>query len=208
KIDVPLAINQKARYIRRTCAVRLSFDDVFRGRVKLVVGQRETVLQTMRRKHRGDAVNIAQSQDERDNGLRCNRIESRCRRIVEDDGRTVYKGTSDRDAAAHASGKLGRQHVQRAFQFDKAQRFSYALIDLFVGSFLFIQAISDIFRHRHRVEEGALLKNEPYFAAEIEQLFLGHAADVAVEYMDRTAGWLEQSRGELESERLSSAGLA
>ena len=60
-------------------------------------------------------------------------------------------------------------------QFDEAQGLQHALMD-FVGDLpgLFDQAIGDVFLHRQRIEERALLKYHADVAPQLEQVLLAH----------------------------------
>src|ERR1051326_3705357 len=95
----------------RLFTIRQNF--VGRG-VKMKLRQRKSVLQPMRSQQRSYSVNIPQTQNQRDDGLRSNRIESRGRRIVQHNGRPRNQCACNGHAAPHASGKFRRQLIDRS----------------------------------------------------------------------------------------------
>src|SRR5208282_3317879 len=106
KIDFAIAQNQKARRGGAGFFPRAITADTPRGGIEMEIGERKAVLQALRGEQGGDAVNVAQAQDERGDGLRGDGVEARGRRIIEQDGRTVNDRAGDGHTAAHASGKL------------------------------------------------------------------------------------------------------
>ncbi len=93
-------------------------------------------------------------------------IEAGGGRIVENDRRTIDQRASDRNAAAHAAGKLGGKFVDGLLHLDETQRFADARLDFVFGDVFFAKAEGDVVVHIERIEERAFLKNEADAAAE------------------------------------------
>ena len=70
-------------------------DDTASVRIEPEMRERETVLQAVSGEQRRDAVNIAEAEDESDDGLRSDGIEASGRGIVEDDLRAGDQSASD-----------------------------------------------------------------------------------------------------------------
>jgi len=67
------------------------------------IGESEAVLEAVGGKQGGDAIHIAKTKDEADDGLRRDGVEAGSWGIVENDGRLGDKGARDGNAAAHAA---------------------------------------------------------------------------------------------------------
>src|SRR5215470_18208086 len=114
----------------------------------------------MRYQQRTGAIDIALLDDQLDDGGGGDGVESTGGRVVEKQVRPGYNGACDSDAAAHASGKLGRESVERVFKFDEAECLDDALLDLLVWQVFFHQAVADVVADGKRVEERAFLEND------------------------------------------------
>src|ERR1700676_801710 len=158
--------------------------------------------------HGGDAVNIAEAQDERDDGLRGDGIEAGGRRIVEHDRRLVDEGARDGDPAAHAAGQFRWKHIESVLEFDEAQDFADAAVDFLFGHFVFVEAVGDVVGYGHGVEERTLLKDKTDAAAEGQQVPLVHRGDWLVEDANAAGGRAHESGGQFEGEGFAGAGFA
>src|SRR5690349_10144896 len=105
------------------------------------IGQGEAVLEAMGGEKSGDPVNIAEAEDEADDGLRSDGIEAGGGRVVENDGGTGDKGTGDGDATPHAAGEFGRQQIEGVSQLHEAEDFANARLDFVRVNTIFVKAI-------------------------------------------------------------------
>ena len=145
--------------------------------VEAKIREAESVLHAMRGQERRDVLRIAIAQDQRDDRLRRNGIESGGGRIVKNDRRAIDQRARHRNAATHAAGKLRGIFFDRIFHFDEPQHLAHARSTSSSGHVVLAQPKADVFRDRERIEQRALLKNESDPAPKIEQLFLAHFAD-------------------------------
>src|SRR5262245_30690763 len=157
---------------------------------------------------RGDSVDITQAQDESDDGLRGDGIETGGWRIVENDGRARNQGAGDGDAAAHAAREFGRHKIHSGFEFDKAQRLANFRLDVVRIGTILEKAVGDVVRDGHGIEESALLEDEPDFTTKAKEVALSHVAEIPAEDMDGACVWLEQAGGKFKRERFAGAGFA
>jgi hypothetical protein len=117
-------------------------------------------------------------------------------------------GAGDSDAAAHASGKLGREFVESLLELDEAEGFGGAGSDFFFGKMFFHEAIADVVADGEGVEEGALLEDGADVAAELEEVFFAHGADFFSEDEDTAGVGADEAIGELEQNAFADAGGA
>ena len=117
-------------------------------------------------------------------------------------------GAGDGDAAAHASGKLGREFVESPLELDEAEGFGGAGGDLVVGEVLFDEPVADVVADGEGVEERTFLKDSADGAAKLEEVLLAHGADFFAEDEDATGVGAEQAVGELEQDAFADAGGA
>src|SRR5580704_10958682 len=120
-------------------------------------------------KQGGDAIDVAQTKDEADDGLRRDGVEASRWRIVEDDGRTSDEGAGDGDAAPHPAGEFGRKRVDGVGQFDEAEDFLNERLDLIIAEAIFVEAVGDVFADGEGVEERAFLEDETNLARSEER---------------------------------------
>src|SRR5882672_5286841 len=145
------------------------------------ISKSKAVLESMSGEERGDAVDIAEAENERDDGLRGHGVETGRGRIVENDGRASDESTGDGNAAAHAAREFGGNEIDGVFEFDEAENLADVWLD-FVGiGAVFEEAIGDVFGDGHRIEERAFLKDKADFAAEVEEFTFGHAGEILSE---------------------------
>ena len=181
--------------------------DAARFWIKAKISKSETILETMCGKERGDAVNIAQTKDQSDDGLRGDGIEAGGRRVVENDGRMIYEGACDGDTAAHAAGEFGRKKIHGVLKFDEAEHFLNARDDLVLAETVFGETVGDIVADGERIEEGAFLKDKTDLTAEGEEVMLAHGRDAIAEDIDLAAVGAKETSGHLESEGFAGAGF-
>jgi len=211
EIDGAIAQNEKTRggkaVGRGGLAGLAEGNDARRGGVEAKVGEREDVLQAVSGEDGGNALEVAKTQEERDDGLRGDGIETGGGGIVKNNGRMADKCAGDRDTTPHAARELRGQLFDGVFELDEAQGFAHARLDFFFGDAIFAEAVGDVVADGERVEECAFLKDKANLAAEGEKLVFGHGGDVTAKYANATGIGLKQSRGELECEGLAGAGL-
>src|SRR5579883_1146230 len=94
------------------------------------IGEGEAILQTVGRQQGSDAVNVAQAQDQGDNGLAGDGIETCRGRIIENNIRAIDQGSRDRNTPPHAAGKLGGKQIHRVLELDEAKDFADSRLDL------------------------------------------------------------------------------
>src|SRR5215472_15995249 len=87
KIDLALAEHQKMRGGAHRSGRGAIAQNLFTLRIETKISHGETVLQTVRGQQSGDAVGVAQTENETDNGSRSNGIEARGWRIIQNDRR-------------------------------------------------------------------------------------------------------------------------
>jgi hypothetical protein len=172
------------------------------------IGEGEAVLEAMGGEQGGDAVDVAQAEDEADDGLRGDRVEPRGGRVVENDGGMGDEGTSDSDTTTHTAGEFGRKHVAGVAEFDEAEDFVHAGSDFVFVNAIFVKAVGDIFADGEGVEQCAFLEDETDLAARREQFGLGQAGDVLAENTDAAGIGAKESGSKLEQKSLTGAGLA
>jgi len=175
--------------------------------IEMKIGESETVLQTVRGHERGDAVNVAQAKDERDDGLRCDGIEAGGRGIVEHNGRAGDEGPGDGDTAPHAAGELGGQHVRGVLKLDEAEHFLDFGLDNVLGGAVFFEAIGHVFAYSERIEERTFLKDEADLAAELKKFVLRFAGNVLPHGADYSLIRTKEACGEFQSESFARAGF-
>src|SRR5690242_17433148 len=98
------------------------------------------------------------------------RIESRSRFIEQNDFRFVYYCSSNRNPSLHAARKFRRQLVGGVFQSDKLKDRAYLAFDHGFVLAVFLQTVSDIFKHSERIEQRAFLKDHTHFVADAIKL--------------------------------------
>src|SRR5208282_4055580 len=162
----------------------------------------------MRGHQRGDAVNIGQAKNQRDDGLRRDGVKSRRRRVVEHDRRAGDQRTRNRNAPAHSTGKLRGQHLRRMLQLHKPQNLLHPRRNDVFGGPVFLQTISHIFANRERVKQGAFLEYKPNLPAELQQLFFRFAGDFMTQGFYRATVRGEQTRGDFQRQCFSRARFA
>src|SRR5208337_4620023 len=203
KIDPAVAQNEEARHVGAGFFPRGVPADAPRGRIEMKIGERETILQPLRGEQSRDAVNVAQPQYERDDGLRGDRVESCRGRIVEHYGWTIDNRASDGNPAAHPSGKLRGQLVQGVTQLHEFQNLAHARLDLLLVHMILAQPVSDVFADRERVKQRAFLKHKADLAAQRQQSVFSHARHALAQNLHRAAIGTQEARGNLERERLA-----
>ena len=156
----------------------------------------------------GDAVDVAQAKDQRDDGLRGDGIEAGGGRIVENDGRPSDQGAGDGDATAHAAGEFGRQHVDGVLEFDEAKDFLHLRRDVFFVGAIFEQTIGDIFADGEGIEERAFLENKTNLAAELQEFLFRFAGNVLAKSLHGAAIGSEQAGGNFQGKGFAGAGFA
>ena len=161
-------------------------DDAASVGIETEMRESEAVLQAVSGEQRGDAVNIAEAEDEGDDGLRSDGIEAGGGRIVEDDLRASDQSASDRDAAAHSSGKLGGEHVDGVFEFDELQNFEDAGLDFAFVDLIFAEAVGNVVSDGHGIEQGAFLKDKADLTTKREEVMFRHGGDFVAEDTDGT----------------------
>src|ERR1700757_92540 len=107
------------------------------------IGEGKAVLKAMGGEERGDAVYIAEAEDEADDGLRSDGVEAGGGGIVEDDGRTCDECAGDGDATAHAAGEVGRKRIEGVSESDEAEDFTPPRLDFVRVDTVFVKTISD-----------------------------------------------------------------
>ena len=142
------------------------------------IGEGEAVLEPMSGEKRGDAVNVAETEDKSDDGLRGDGIETGGGRIVENDGRTSDEGTGDGDAAAHTAGEFGGNEIDGVFELDETENFANVWLDFIGIGVVFEKTIGDVVGDGHRIEERTFLEDKADFAAKVEEFTFGHGADI------------------------------
>src|SRR5258707_3862731 len=172
------------------------------------IGKSEAVLEAMGGEQGGDAIDVAKTKDEADDGLRGDRVETGGRRIVEDDGRASDERAGDGDAAAHATGEFGRKRVNGVGEFDEMEDFFYARLDFIFVDAVFVKAVGNIFADGQGVEEGAFLKDEADLAADFQEIRFGHSRDVLAENLNTAGIGTKQARSEFEQKGFAGAGFA
>ena len=108
------------------------------------IGQGEAVLEAMGGEQRGNTVDIAEAEDEADDGLRGDGVEAGGRGIVEDDGRTSDEGAGDGDSAPHPAGEFGRKRVDGVGELDEAEDFFNERLDFLIAKAIFVETVGDV----------------------------------------------------------------
>jgi hypothetical protein len=155
-----------------------------------------------------DAESVAQAHDESDDRLRSDGVESCGGRIVEHDRRPIDQSAGDGDAAAHATGKFGREFIDGVFHLYEAERFADVQFDLIFGHVFFAKTEGYVVGDVERIEERAFLKYEADVAAKIEELDFVQLGEFVTHDPDAAGIGTQQAGGEFEDERFSRAALA
>ena len=182
--------------------------DEIGGLIEAEIGEAESILHAMGGEQRGDILQIAAAQDQRDDGLRSDGIETGGGRIVHDDGRTIHESARDGNAAAHTAGKFAGKFLDGLFHFDEAQRLAHLGFDFGFGHVFLAHAEGNIVEDVEGIEQRAFLKDETDAAAEIEELFFGHLAYILTHHQDLAGIGTNQAGGEFHDEGFAGAGFA
>jgi len=177
-------------------------------RIEMEIGEGEAVLEAMGGEQGGDAVDVAQAEDEADDGLRGDGVQAGGGGIVEHDGRAGNECAGDGDAAAHATGEFGGKEFGGVGEFNEAEDFLNAGLDFVFICTVFEKAVGDIFADSERVEESAFLEDEADLAASVEQFGLAQTGNFFVENANGAGIGAEEPRGELEEKSFAGAGFA
>jgi hypothetical protein len=172
------------------------------------IGESKAILEAMGGEQGGDAVDVAQAEDETDDGLRSDGVKAGGRRIVEHDGRTGDQGAGDRDAATHAAGEFGGKQVAGVAKFDEAEDFFDARSDLVFVETIFLETVGDVFTDCEGVEEGTFLEDKADLAAGSEKFGFGQVGDVLVENAYGARIGAEETCREFEKKSFAGAGFA
>src|SRR5579859_6882174 len=177
-------------------------------RVEMKIGQSKTVLKAMGGEERSDTVDIAQAEDEADDGLRGDRVEAGGGGIVEDDGRTCDQGAGDGYATAHAAREVGGKRIEGVSELHEAEDLADARFDFVGVDTVFVKAIGDVFSDGERVEERAFLKDEANLAADAEEFGFGDAGNVLAENADAAGIGAKEAGSEFKEKGFAGAGFA
>src|SRR5208283_707209 len=156
---------------------------------------------------RCDAVNIAQTKDQSDDGLRGNGIEARGGRVVENDGGMIDERAGDGDTAAHATREFGRKKIHGVLEFDEAENLLNARGDFLFAETVFGKAVGDIVADSERIKESAFLKNKTDLTAKGKEVVLVHGGDAIPEDFDLATIGAKETSGHLESKSFAGAGF-
>jgi hypothetical protein len=157
---------------------------------------------------RGDAINIAQTKNQSDDGLRGDGIEAGGGRVVENDGRMVYEGAGDGDAATHSAREFGRKKIHGVLKLDEVENFLDTWGDFVLAETVFRETVGDVVADSERIKESAFLKHKPDLAAEGEEVMLAHGGDAIPQDFDLASVRAKETGGHFESESFAGAGFA